>query len=68
MIERSPRCVPPALFEDIENEPASREPLDGFRSELITAYELAINGGICPIAVLSAMLDWASQEIKRHTR
>jgi hypothetical protein len=68
MAERNPRLMPQALFEDFENGHSSREPVDGFRSVLIAAYEQAIIEGISPITALSEMLDWASQEIKRYTR
>ncbi len=67
MFEQDTQSMPQALLTEFGTEDAASEPVDSFRSELIVAYERAVEEGIHPITVLSAVLDWASQEIKRYS-
>jgi hypothetical protein len=67
MFQHKTQSMPLALFNEFEQDDTAQEPVDGFRSELIVAYERALEGGISPITALSAVLDWASQEMKRYS-
>jgi hypothetical protein len=67
MFQDKTQLAPSALFDGFEQNDPAQEPVDSFRSELIIAYERALENGISPITALSAVLDWASQEIKRYT-
>jgi hypothetical protein len=67
MLKEKNRPLPLALFEDFEQDDAGPEPVDGFRTQLIVAYEHALEEGVNPIAALSVMLDWASQEMRRYS-
>jgi hypothetical protein len=65
MFRENMRPAPLSMFQEFEKEDMTLEPVDSFKGELIAAYERALEEGIEPIAALSAVIDWASQEIKR---
>jgi len=56
-----------ALFGESKKETHPPEAIDDFKSILIIAYEQALEEGINPVAALTAVLEWASLEIRRCT-
>jgi hypothetical protein len=60
--------MPPECFGDFGEGHARPEPADDFMGVLIGAYERALDEGTNPAAALTAVLDWASQEIRRYIR
>jgi hypothetical protein len=68
MLGRRSRSTPPAFGGGAGKNDANAEPTDELVSALILAYEQAFDRGAKPAAVLFAVLDWASQEIKRCSR
>jgi len=60
--------VPETIFEGFKHENASSELLEKFQSELIVAYEEALERGLAPVPALVAMLDFVSIEVERTTK
>ncbi len=68
MFERRSNLLSFECFEDFGKEQAAPEPADNLISSVVVAYERALDEGTNPAAALSALLDWASEEIKRYIR
>jgi hypothetical protein len=68
MLNRQPVPIPPECFEDFAEEHTKPEPVDDFMSVLIAAYEHVLDQGTKPPVALTAVLGWASLEIRRYVR
>ena len=58
-------AIPEALFEGLEQETPPAEAIDELRSELIAAYEQALQKGVSPSCALEATLNLVSEECQR---
>jgi hypothetical protein len=58
-------AIPVALFEGLEQETPPAEAIDELSSELIAAYEQALQKGVSPSCALEAMLNFVSEECQR---
>ncbi len=58
--------VSPAFLEYPKREQGSTEALEEFKGALITAYERALEEGVCSNIALATMLDLVSAELKRR--
>jgi hypothetical protein len=68
MFEHRSHFVSFECFDDFGKEQATAEAADDLVSAAVIAYERAIERGTNPAAALTALLDWASQEIRRYIR
>jgi hypothetical protein len=68
MLGRRSRSMPPEYAGRAGKNDANADPTDELMSALIVAYEQALDRGAKPAVALFAVLDWASQEIKRYSR
>ena len=58
-------AIPAALFEGLEQETPPAEAIDELRSELIAAYEQALQKGVSASSAIEAMLNLVSEESQR---
>ena len=65
MLGREFFAIPEALLEGLEQEALPAEAIDEFKSQLITAYEGALQKGVSPCCALGALLDLVAEEAQR---
>jgi hypothetical protein len=65
---KEPQLLLCTLFDGLQKKETPPRAMDNFQNILIASYEQAIAEGAAPVAVLSIVLDWASQEMQRCTR
>jgi hypothetical protein len=58
-------AIPEAIFEGLEQETPPVEAIDDLKSDLIAAYERALQKGVSPFCAIGSLLDLVAEETQR---